>query len=304
MRNSNNAKSRVNIPILISKIDMSAEDNKDTNSVSENSSDIAATWNENEELFLKSTSERANCMRWMHNQCNLHFDNLNFYFTIPNVIISTLNGSLTMSLNSMFPDPGAQRYATTVIGLVSILSAVLITMNQYVKSQQMMESHRAAGLAYGKLHRMICNELAVRRDQRSNAIEFLKIIKAEQDRLESTSPNILPSVIMRFNRQFIDRNIEKPEIAGDLDATEVNTDMSSRRKDNGKYSPTLVNRIGSTMKKIGSFSGMMGPKRNTMPRINPEETREHSPENTIINMMMENGNKKNVPPFALSIKAP
>lgn len=281
---------------------MSAEDNKDNNSISENSSDIAATWNENEELFLKSTSERANCMRWMHNQCNLHFDNLNFYFTIPNVIISTLNGSLTMSLNSLFPDPGAQKYATTVIGLVSILSAVLITMNQYVKSQQMMESHRAAGLAYGKLHRMICNELAVRRDQRSNAIEFLKVVKAEQDRLESTSPNILPSIIMMFNRQFVDRNIEKPEIAGDLDATEVNTDMTSRRKDNGKNSPTLVNRLGISMRKIGSFNALLGLKRS-MPRIIPEETRDHSPENTIINKMMESANNSG-PPLNLIIHKP
>jgi hypothetical protein len=208
-----------------------------------------------------------------------------------------------MSLTSLFPDPGAQKYATTVIGLISILSAVLITMNQYVKSQQMMESHRAAGLAYGKLHRMICNELAVRRDQRSNALEFLKVVKAEQDRLESTSPNILPSVIMMFNRQFIDRNIEKPEIAGDLDATEVNTDITSRRKDNGKHSPTLVNRIGITMRKMGSFSTLMGPKHSTLPRITPEETREHSPENTIINKMMEGGNNSG-PPFSLMIHKP
>jgi hypothetical protein len=177
-------------------------------------------------------------MRWLHNQCQLHFENLNFYFTIPNVVISTLNGSFTMSLQSLFPDPDAQKVATTIIGLISIFSAVLITMNQYVKSQQMMESHRAAALAYGKLHRMITNELAIRRDQRSHALEFLKLVRTEQDRLENSSPSILPNVIARFNIVFADRKIEKPEIAGDID--EVTINQARRRKRGEDASPSML----------------------------------------------------------------
>jgi hypothetical protein len=169
-------------------------------------------------------------MRWLHNQCNLHFESLNFWFTIPNVVISTLNGSFTMSLTSLFPDGEGQKVATTLIGLVSIFSAVLITMNQYMKSQQMMEAHRAAGLAYGKLHRIIMNELALRRDQRTNALEFLKLVRTEQDRLENSAPSVLPSVIRKFNKQFADREIEKPEIAGDLDETSVNQTSKSRKR--------------------------------------------------------------------------
>lgn len=205
---------------------------------SEVSTSLSSTWNSFQEGLLKSISERSNCMRWLHNQCQLHFEYMNFYLTIPNVIISTLNGSFTMSLNSLFPDAEQQKYATTIIGLVSIFSAVLITMNQYVKSQQMMEAHRAAGLAYGKLYRVITNELALRRDQRQNALEFLKAVRQEQDRLENSSPSILPNIIRKFNKQFEHRNIEKPEIAGDLD--EVNVNRARRRQqtdDSEVYSP-------------------------------------------------------------------
>jgi hypothetical protein len=201
----------------------------DQNSI-EGSSAMSTSWNTFQEDLLKGISERSNCMRWLHNQCQIHFESLNFYFTIPNVIISTLNGSVTMSLTALFPNPDAQRVATTIIGLISIFSAILITMNQYVKSQQMMEAHRAAGLAYGKLHRLIMNEMAMRRDQRSNAMEFLKNIRQEQDRLENSSPSILPSIIKRFNREFKDRDIEKPEIAGDLDETNVNHGIKTRRR--------------------------------------------------------------------------
>lgn len=277
------------------------KDRSDDNSIGENSTEIAATWNENQEMFLKSTSERANCMRWLHNQCNLYFDNLNFYFTIPNVVISTLNGSFTMSLNSLFPEPAAQKYATTIIGLVSILSAILITMNQYMKSQQMMEAHRSAGLSYGKLHRMICNELAVRRDQRSNAIEFLKLVKAEQDRLESTSPNILPKVIKKFNKQFIDRTIEKPEIAGDLDETVINRDVSLKRRDDGRSSPSIKSRIAAGLRKMGSFNTVLNSK-----RVNPTPIPEED-ETGVLDMMMDTAQseqKKKDPPFTLSIQKP
>ena len=233
----------------------SGEDNNgklDDESVTESKSgvdSISSSWNDSQEKLLKGIAERSNCMRWLHTQCNLKFESLNFYFTIPNVIISTLNGSFTMSLNSLFPDPDTQKVATTIIGLISIFSAVLITMNQYVKSQQMMEAHRAAALAYGKLYRMIMNELSIPRDQRSNGFDFLKIVKVEIDRLENTSPNIIPSVILKFNIQFASVNIEKPEIAGDLDPVEINHEIHRRnRMRSSSVSPIAIgNYIGDNI---------------------------------------------------------
>jgi len=196
---------------------------------SETSSELSASWNESQEKLLKAIAERSNCMRWLHTQCNLYFENLNFLFTIPNVVISTVNGSITMSLNTLFPGADQQKVATTVIGLISILSAVLITMNQYLKSQQMAEAHHAAGLSYSKLYRSIMNELALRRDQRTNGLEFLKHVRADIDRLEDTAPSVLPFIIKRFNRVFSLRDIEKPEITGDLDPVEINKDSKKRR---------------------------------------------------------------------------
>jgi hypothetical protein len=133
-----------------------------------------------------------------------------------------------MSLTSVFPNAESQHVAAIIIGIISIFSAVLTTINQYIKSQQMMEAHRAASISYGKLNRIINNELALRRDQRINALEFLKLVRTEQDRLENTAPSIIPHVIMRFNTQFADSRIEKPEIAGDLDETNIN--VSTRNK--------------------------------------------------------------------------
>jgi hypothetical protein len=211
------------------------------------SSTDTTTWNTGQEELLKAISERSNCMRWLHTQCYYYFENANFFLTIPNVVISTLNGGFTMSLTSLFPDPSGQRAATTIIGLVSIFSAMLITMNQYIKSQQMMESHRAAALSQGKLYRMISNELALRRDQRTNALEFLRVVRIEQDRLENMSPNILPQVIERFNKQFKDRDIEKPEVAGDLDEVLINHGV---KKSKGSFTPEIVERTNTLARRL------------------------------------------------------
>jgi hypothetical protein len=236
-----NAKSKRNI---LEDKDSEPDKNSETPSM------ISASWNENQEKLLKGISERSNCMRWLHNQCNLHFESLNFYFTIPNVVISTLNGGFTMSLTSLFPEPGDQKVATTIIGLISIFSGVLITMNQYMKSQQMMEAHRSAALSYGKLHRLIQNELALTRDQRMMALDFLKMVRSEQDRLENTSPSILPNIILKFNIQFENRTIEKPEIAGDLDETEVNAASRRHKRQYEESTDSPMNKVSNAVSQL------------------------------------------------------
>jgi hypothetical protein len=207
---------------------MSSDTHQETvvvNDPTETVSEIVASWTDSQEKLLKGIAERSNCMRWLHTESSLYFQNVNFYLTIPNIIISTLNGSFTMSLTSLFPDPTQQKSATTVIGLISILSAALITMNQYLKSQQMMEAHRSASLSYSKLCRNITNQLSLRRDQRAGGLQFLNLVRSEMDRLESISPSILPFIITRFNTQFNTNQLEKPEITGDLDEVNINHEV-------------------------------------------------------------------------------
>ena len=288
--------------------DKERNERHDTDSVTETSSVIVASWNDSQERLLKSIAERSNCMRWLHTQCNLYFESLNFYLTIPNVIISTLNGSFTMSLTSLFPDLDSQKAATTIIGLISIFSAVLITMNQYVKSQQMMEAHRSAGLSYSKLHRMIMNELSLRRDQRSNGLEFLKLVRGEIDRLENTAPSILPKIIKHFNIKFADSPIEKQEIAGDLDEVEVNHEKKKKKGDKDTVSRSDVDSdttkspssifSHNTMRVVKSATDMLFAK-TQLPKIKRtnslqavEEGTDEQAENVIVGMTMDEQPKK------------
>lgn len=189
---------------------------------SETSTQIASSWNSGHEDLLASIADRANGCSWMHSKCQRWFEKWSFWLTVPNVVMSTLAGSATIGLNGLFAED-QQKSATVIIGLMTLSCTVFTSLNQFMKTSQYAEAHRAAALAYGKLHRSIQGELTLRRDQRVNATEFLKAVRAEQDRLQEISPDILDHIVSLFNRVFKDRHdLEKPEIAGDLDHVQVN----------------------------------------------------------------------------------
>ena len=53
-----------------------ADKKRDDDNESETPSVIAASWNTAQELLLKGISERANGMRWLHNQSQIYFDTI------------------------------------------------------------------------------------------------------------------------------------------------------------------------------------------------------------------------------------
>jgi len=191
-----------------------------------NTAEIILSWNSGEEDLLKGIAERANCMRWMHEKSESRYEYFNFYLTIPSIILSTLTGTATIGLNSLPPE--SKQMSSIIVGLFTISIGVVTSINQYMKSAQLAESHRAAAIAYGKMHRLISAELAMRRDQRLEAAEFLIKIRSEQDRLQEISPGIPDTIVKKFKTEFQTRkDIEKPEIVGDLDNVIVN---KSRRE--------------------------------------------------------------------------
>jgi hypothetical protein len=161
----------------------------------------------------------------MHTQSQIYYDRWNFWLSIPSVTLTALAGASTIGVTQL--NPNAQTYISILIGVVTISTGVLTSINQLIKAPQSSEGHRIAAIAYGKLYRVISNELALRRDQRTNAQEFLKVIRVEQDRLEESCPVIHSNIIHRFNKKVeSNATLEKPEIVGELDHIHVN--MSSK----------------------------------------------------------------------------
>ena len=203
------------------------------------SSEIAATWNSAHENLLASIADRSNCSRWLHSKSQDLYDRINFFLTIPSIVISTVSGTATIGLPGLLTDGASTRVITVAVGVLTLTSGLLTSLNQYMKTSQLSESHRSASVSYGKLHRVISTELALRRDQRISALEFLKTIRAEQDRLHDTCPSIVDSVIAKFRKEFdSNKELEKPEIAGDLDHVSINRTKRESQKSSASVQPS------------------------------------------------------------------
>lgn len=195
------------------------------------STEIAQTWNTGHEELLASIADRCLGLSWMHTKCKRWFENMNFWLTIPSIIIGTISGSATIGLSSLFS--GSTQAAEVTLGVLTLSCGVFSAINNFMKCSVLSESHRITAKYYSKLHRTIQAEIALRRDQRVQAKDFLRIIRAEQDRIEEIAPSVIEEIIKQFKKEFRDNSeLEKPEIAGDLEHALINRSIKLQLSEN------------------------------------------------------------------------
>jgi hypothetical protein len=128
-------------------------------------------------------------------------------------------------------DDQLKKYVQAAIGGVSIFAGILTTLGNFLRFAQGSESHRVAGIAWGKFQRQIAVELAINPNDRLDCMDFLKICRAELDRLIEQSPPIPDDVIAEFKREFKEKkDVKKPEICDGMEHTTVFKDTNSQLK--------------------------------------------------------------------------
>jgi len=190
-------------------------------------------WTKEQEALMAEWSDKAGCYRWLHDRCEKKYSKLNMGITIPVIILSTLTGTANFALDGFIPanNQEMKKYAQAGIGAVSIFAGILTTLGNFLRYAQGSESHRVAGIAWGKFQRQIAVELAIHPNERIDSMDFLKICRAELDRLIEQSPPIPDDVIKEFLTEFKDKkDIKKPEIVGGMEHTHVFQDTNSRIK--------------------------------------------------------------------------
>ncbi len=169
-------------------------------------------------------SDKAGCYRWLHDRCEKKYSQLNMGITIPVIILSTLTGTANFALDGFISpdDQQTKKYAQAAIGAVSIFAGILTTLGNFLRYAQGSESHRVAGIAWGKFQRQIAVELAISPKDRIDCMDFLKICRAELDRLIEQSPPVPDDVIDEFKKEFEDKpNVKKPEICDGMEHTSI-----------------------------------------------------------------------------------
>ena len=169
-------------------------------------------WHPQQEKILKTWGEAAACYRYMNNQAFLMYKKSSMRYTLPIIVISTVTGTANFA-QSTFPS-SIRPLVPLAIGSMNIITAIMTTVMQFLKINELMEGHRAASIQYGKLSRTIRLELSLPLEERSqHGTEMVEYCRAEYDRLIEQSPPIPYSIIMSFEREFPDDSaFFKPEI--------------------------------------------------------------------------------------------
>ena len=180
---------------------------------------------------MSNWSDIAMCYRWLHDQAEKRFHKKTMYINLPVIILSTLGGTANFGIQSLFEDETIKKYASFGIGGISLLAGLMTTIGNYLRYPQMEEGHRVASVSWGKLQRLIAIELALHPNDRSDSLDFLRVCRAELDRLIEQSPPIPQDVIYKFEERFGETpHLKKPDVCGALEHTTVFESSEERLK--------------------------------------------------------------------------
>lgn len=133
-------------------------------------------------------------------------------FTLPIIIISTITGTANFAQET-FP-ASIQGYVPLGIGGLNLFAAILTTVLQFLKVNELMEAHRVASISYGKLARDIKLELSLPRSERHHhGDQLIGRCSGEYDRLIEQSPPIPGDILIKFEKTYKNsEEFDKPEI--------------------------------------------------------------------------------------------
>tara|TARA_B110000977_G_scaffold116766_1_gene150846 strand:+ start:15495 stop:16340 length:846 start_codon:yes stop_codon:yes gene_type:complete len=198
----------------------------------ENLKDI--TWESHHDYIFVDWADKAACYKWLHDKSYLKYSSRRNMFTIPVIVMSTLTGTANFALER-FPEE-YQDICSIAIGSVNILAGIITTVGQFLKLNELTESHRTASVAWDKFHRTIRIELSKAPDERPDVNYFMKTSRDEFDRLMETCPGIDKSIVEIFRKQLttgINKNdvvrkiknfnrLIKPEIFNEINSLKDN----------------------------------------------------------------------------------
>ena len=232
---------------------------KDIKKTEEKEKSIEKIWLDSEVQLLKKWGEIAASYRLLHDRAFREYQIKSYGLTIPVIIMSTLSGTASFSISS-FP-VSIQKYMPMVIGGVNITVGIIQTVTQFLRVNELTESHRVASITYGKFARNITTELSLPPNCRSyNGLDFVQMCRTEMDRLIEQSPIIPMHLLTKFDSNKDYKDITKPEVltisniieyqpTEDEKMIDIIANVAGKIQNNNKQDKTNVQKIHDSIER-------------------------------------------------------
>ena len=178
-------------------------------------------WDDNTERMLAGWADVAQGYYWLHSSASRKYESIEFAFSVPISIFSTLTGVVSVSMATLVPTEYVD-LGQKVVGGVNVFTGILTYFQSKYKFSQKAESHRHAAVGWSKLLRNMKVELDIARLKRKDADTFIKVCRSEYDRLIEQSPDVPKDSINKFKRRFGHINdLVKPDVCDNIMHTKV-----------------------------------------------------------------------------------
>lgn len=167
-------------------------------------------WTKQIEKLLTDFADTAACYKWLNDQSYRKYKKINYFYSIPIIILSTLSGAVSVGMGGFVPDHFIN-LAQLAVGAVNIINGIISTLLNFFRYAQLSESHSNAYVGWSRLHRNIKIELSVERKSRKNPNDFVKVCRSEYDRLMEQQPIIPKDVLTKFRVSFRDKDLVTPD---------------------------------------------------------------------------------------------
>jgi hypothetical protein len=142
------------------------------------------TWNDSLETLVAEEAERCAGLSWLHTECEKYFSVHTNCIALPVIILSTVNGFLSGSSQTIFTNA---QVSSIALGVVSLFTGVLSTLGSYFAWAKRTEAHRISAIQYQKISKFLTIELTLPKTERIAAKDILKITREQIERLEHHS---------------------------------------------------------------------------------------------------------------------
>lgn len=178
-------------------------------------------WTTNQELLVKSWVDKARCYSWMHNRSSKKYRKLHYLLTIPSILLSAISGSA----NFMVSGNGGTYETTVTLGCINLFTAMLMSINQFLKLPEYTDRHKNAANGYSKFLRNINMQLSLDKSDREPGLQFISNCKKDFDTLSEQSPYIPDNIISEFKKEFANSGLEFPDIVNIEDSDNISINI-------------------------------------------------------------------------------
>ena len=181
-------------------------------------------WDVSVERLLQKYCDEAQTREALHRRSYYKYKKLTTCFSLPVICLSALSGSFQFLSKGY---PRAEQYIVTGTATISILTSIISAVAAYLKLGESKAAHEQASNQWLLFYNELKHQLALSREKRQDADEFLTNCKTQYDRLFELSPicssNMIADIKKKI-RSHASEQFETPAYLNGFKHTEVYRD--------------------------------------------------------------------------------